>query len=89
MTRSNPAPLLPRDEDINRTLRLLARERELVEARRRGEERGQQFGPSASGEEVEEVEVEPVVGVEMAGNQRQEGVAQARNLKDEAAEEEA
>ncbi|CAL1412254.1 unnamed protein product [Linum trigynum] len=82
MTRSNPTPLLPRDEDINRTLRLLAREREIAEERRRSEERGQQFGPGVSGVEVEEVEGEPDIGVEMAGNQREAGAAQAHNLND-------
>ncbi|CAL1370315.1 unnamed protein product [Linum trigynum] len=88
MTRSNPIPLLPSDEDINRTLRLLARERELAEARSRSEERGQQFGPGVRGVEVEEVEGEPDIGVEMAGNQREVGAAQDRNLNDAATEEE-
>ncbi|CAL1400322.1 unnamed protein product [Linum trigynum] len=54
MTRSNPTPLAPLDENLNRTLRLLAREWELAEARRRIEERGQ---PQV-GHEVEEVVVE-------------------------------
>ncbi|CAL1412302.1 unnamed protein product [Linum trigynum] len=62
MTRSNPTPLTPLDEDINQTLRLLAREREQAEARRRSEERGQQVD---HGIEVVKEEVE----VEMAGNQ--------------------
>ncbi|CAL1388477.1 unnamed protein product [Linum trigynum] len=86
MTRSNPSP---RDEDINLTLRLLARERELAEARRRSKERGQQFGPGVSGVEVEEVKGEPNIGIEMAGNQREAGATQARNLNDAAAEEKA
>ncbi|CAL1410249.1 unnamed protein product [Linum trigynum] len=34
MTRSNLTPLAPLDEDLNRTLRHLDRERELAEARR-------------------------------------------------------
>ncbi|CAL1379655.1 unnamed protein product [Linum trigynum] len=88
MTRSNPVPLLPLDEDINQNLRLLAQERELAEARIRSERRGQQLGPGVSGEEVEEVEVEPVVVVEMAGNQRQDA-SQARQLNDAAGKEEA
>ncbi|CAL1380730.1 unnamed protein product [Linum trigynum] len=64
MTRSNPPPLTPLDEDINRTLRLLARERELAEARRRSEERGQQVGPRFEG-------IEGEVEVEMSANQPQ------------------
>ncbi|CAL1381408.1 unnamed protein product [Linum trigynum] len=88
MTRSNSAPLLPLDEDINRTLRLLARKRELAEAMR-SEIRGQHLGPGVSGEEVEEVEVELVVVVEMAWNQRQDGASQACQLNDAAEEEEA
>ncbi|CAL1413684.1 unnamed protein product [Linum trigynum] len=35
MTQSNSTPLAPLDEDLKRTLRHLARERELAEARRR------------------------------------------------------
>ncbi|CAL1370201.1 unnamed protein product [Linum trigynum] len=38
MIRSSPTPLAPLDEDLNRTLRHLAHERELAEARRRIEE---------------------------------------------------
>ncbi|CAL1381906.1 unnamed protein product [Linum trigynum] len=88
MTRSNPTPLLPLGEDINRTLQLLARERELAEARRRSERRGQQLGAGISGEVVEEVEVEPVIEVEMEWNQRQDA-AQAHQLNDAAEEEDA
>ncbi|CAL1381779.1 unnamed protein product [Linum trigynum] len=45
----------PLDKNLNRTLRLLAREWELVEARRRIEERGQpQFGHEVEGVAVEE-----------------------------------
>ncbi|CAL1382270.1 unnamed protein product [Linum trigynum] len=62
MTRSNPIPLTPLDEDINRTLRLLTREREQAESRRRSEEKGQQVGPG-----IERIEGE--VEVEIAGNQ--------------------
>ncbi|CAL1412037.1 unnamed protein product [Linum trigynum] len=65
MTRSNPLHLTPLDEDINRTLRLLAREREQAEARRRSEERGQQVGHRI---EV----IEGGVEVEMTGNQHRE-----------------
>ncbi|CAL1381778.1 unnamed protein product [Linum trigynum] len=55
MTQSNPTALAPLDENTNRTLRLLARERELAEARRRIEERGQpQVGPGIEGVVVEE-----------------------------------
>ncbi|CAL1401977.1 unnamed protein product [Linum trigynum] len=62
MTEINPTPLTPLDKNIKRTLRLLARERELAEARRRIEERGQQVDPGFGGIEVE-------VEVEMAENQ--------------------
>ncbi|CAL1378900.1 unnamed protein product [Linum trigynum] len=62
MTRSNPTPLTPLDEDINRTLRLLAREREQAEARRRSEERGKQVGLGIEG-------IEGEFEVEMAGDQ--------------------
>ncbi|CAL1379048.1 unnamed protein product [Linum trigynum] len=62
MIRSNPAPLTPLDEDINRTLRLLAREREQAEAKRRSEERGKQVGPKVEA-------IEEGVVVEMAANQ--------------------
>ncbi|CAI0459784.1 unnamed protein product [Linum tenue] len=41
MTRSNPEDLIPRDDNINHTLRLLARERELREARERLQFRAQ------------------------------------------------
>ncbi|CAL1388463.1 unnamed protein product [Linum trigynum] len=89
MTRSNSAPLVPLDENINRTLQLLARKRELAEARRRSEERGQQFCHGVSGVEVEGVEGEFDIGVEMAKNQQGGGAAQSHNQNDEAAEEEA
>ncbi|CAL1370891.1 unnamed protein product [Linum trigynum] len=82
MTRSNPTPLLPREEDINRTLPLLARDRELAEARRRSEEWNQR-------EEGEEEEGEPIVGAEIAENQREAKAGQARNLNDVVAEKEA
>ncbi|CAL1371128.1 unnamed protein product [Linum trigynum] len=82
MTRSNPAPLAPLDENINRTLRLLAQERELAEARSRSEERGQQVGPGVRGVEVE-------IEVEMAENQLQGGAAQPQNHNEGAAAEEA
>ncbi|CAL1381517.1 unnamed protein product [Linum trigynum] len=87
MTRSNPTPLVLLDEDINRTLRLLARERELAEARRRSERGGQQLGSGVSGEVVEEVEVEPVIEEEMVEKQRQDGAAQVRHMNEEAGEE--
>ncbi|CAL1400388.1 unnamed protein product [Linum trigynum] len=89
MTRSNPTPLVPLDENINKTLRLLAWERELAESMRRSEERGQQLCPGVSGVEVEGVEGEVDIGVEMVENQREGGAAQAHNHNDEAAEEEA
>ncbi|CAL1391338.1 unnamed protein product [Linum trigynum] len=68
MTRSNPKPLAPLNENLNCTLRLLARERELAEARRRIEERGQlQVGPEV------EAEVEERREVKMAANQNAQG----------------
>ncbi|CAL1382146.1 unnamed protein product [Linum trigynum] len=67
MNRSNPTPLAPLDEDLNRTLRHLARERELVEARRRIEEEILvEEGVDSKEEESE---------AEMAANQPAQGAA--------------
>ncbi|CAL1372021.1 unnamed protein product [Linum trigynum] len=76
MTWRNPSPLVPLDETINRTLRLLAREWELVEARRKIEEREQpQFDPEVEVEEEVELEEEEGSEAEMVENQN----AQERN----------
>ncbi|CAL1359685.1 unnamed protein product [Linum trigynum] len=56
----------------------------LVPSNERG---GQQLSSGVSGGGVEEVKVEPVVEEEMAGNQRQEGGAQARHMNVAAGEE--
>ncbi|CAL1395648.1 unnamed protein product [Linum trigynum] len=65
MNRSNLTPLIPLDEDINRTLRFLALEKEQAEARkRRSEEGGQHVGAEVEG-------IEREVEVEMAANQPQ------------------
>ncbi|CAL1355184.1 unnamed protein product [Linum trigynum] len=71
ITRSNLAPLVPLDGNLNRTFGLLDRERELAESRRRIEERGQR----QVGLEVE-VEEEVVVVKEVETTEEEESEAE-------------